>query len=240
MQILKRGFLLILIVNVLYPLSSQNNINKNLFYEAFIEGDIIKWDKNLSDVFNKDGNNQLLSDKLEYTFGITGWYLRDQITDKARQWNNRLNLILNSEQAKSLNASDLDVYKNAYLCYYISIEKKQQIRYGRECFANAKKIVENNPNNIMARILLGNIYMNMPYIFGGSNGKAADNFKAVVDIIENKKMDNKNWVYIYSLLKLAEIYYQESSFNLYEYYIDKIKTKEHSINPDVIKSITIR
>ena len=121
-----------------------------------------------------------------------------------------------------------------------SIEKKQQIRYGRECFANAKKIVENNPNNIMARILLGNIYMNMPYIFGGSNGKAADNFKAVVDIIENKKMDNKNWVYIYSLLKLAEIYYQESSFNLYEYYIDKIKTKEHSINPDVIKSITIR
>ena len=178
-----------------------------------------------------------MEQRLEYTFGIIGWYIKIGDVKRAVYWQNKFESLLDNEVIKQLNTTDIKVYRDAYLCYYITLEKKHRIAYGKKALKSTELIVKNNPDNIPARILMGNIYMNMPFIFGGSKSKALVNFKYAVDVIETQNDTNQNWFYIYALLKIAEIYKKDFNIKEYDFYINKLLKTEPSISPDVINSI---
>ena len=217
---------------------SQTKVDREIFYKAFINGNIDKWDEYLKSVYEINPcSDSVFMDKLEYTFGIIGWYLKDKKIEKARYWNKRFLSLLEKKRAKDLNSPTIKAYYNAYLCYYVTIEKKHRIKYGRKAFNDTEKLVAEYPDNQIAQVLMGNIFINTPSLFGGSYSKAADCFKATLSIINKSNNEKGNWLYIYSILKLAEIYNHEVNLKEYEFYINKLKNIEPSISPNVINSI---
>ena len=80
--------------------------------------------------------------------------------------------------------------------------------------------------------------LNMPKkLGGGSRQKAIDYRRQAIVLMEGDGVDSNNWLYLNTLINIADLYRQESDFIASETFINKIRLKEPSISNNVIKAI---
>ncbi len=213
----------------------------NKFYAAFISGDMKLWEKELNALFssNVPESDSAKLKKLEYTFGYIGWCISDSINEEAKVWFNRFKKTLESEsKSDKINKCDIDIYKNALLCYSVILENKNLMITGSRAYIRTKEIIEKYPDNYFARILMSKIVLNMPKkLGGGSRQKAIDYLRQAIVLMEGDGVDSNNWLYLNTLINIADLYRQESDFIASETFINKIRLKEPSISNNVIKAI---
>ncbi len=238
-------FLTILIFSFLafsYDDDDNKEDDNNKFYNAFISGDIKQCEKELKELFTADEKEEYSDSsqlkKLEYAFGYIGWCLNESANNDAKHWLGRFKEILDNNNTSDVkNRCDIDIYKNAFLCYSILIENKSSALNGSKAYFRTKDLIEKNPDNYLAKILMSKIVLNMPKSLGGSRKKAISYLKQAILLMEGIGEDSNNWMYINSLIDIADLYRQESDFLSSETYINKLLLKEPSISSDVIKTI---
>jgi tetratricopeptide (TPR) repeat protein len=91
--------------------------------------------------------------------------------------------------------------------FKIGIKNLRAPFLGPKSMKNAETALEINPDNFNANIEMGNIWNNMPEVFGGSAEKALKFYKKALKILESKGSDvlTKNWMYLNLLATIGQV-----------------------------------
>ena len=68
------------------------------------------------------------------------------------------------------------------------------------------KALELDPNNIQALIEYGNALYFMPSGFGGDNDQAVASYKKAIRLIEQRELQENNWLYLQIRARLGQMY----------------------------------
>jgi len=182
---------------------------KTEIYNAYISADMASW-KNVID--RMEENNQktpgFLLDLINYEYGYIGWCLGTNKKDEAEKY-----LKLAEENLEELENqtskfdAEIHAYRAALMGFKIGIKNLRAPFLGPKSMKNAETALEINPDNFNANIEMGNIWNNMPEVFGGSAEKALKFYKKALKILESKGSDvlTKNWMYLNLLATIGQV-----------------------------------
>jgi tetratricopeptide (TPR) repeat protein len=205
----RKSYRLILFFVFVLPGVLSAQVFKTEIYNAYIAADMGSW-KNVID--NMEGNNQKTPDFLlnliNYEYGYIGWCLGTNNKDEAEKYLELAeeNLETLANQTSKFNA-EIYAYRAAFLGYKIGLKNLLAPFLGPKSMKNAEIALEADPNNFNANLELGNIWSNMPEMFGGSNEKALKYYKKALKIMENKGNEAmiKNWMHLNLLATIGKI-----------------------------------
>lgn len=198
----KKLLLLILIhLSCLLALAQE----KEAIYRSYIYNDMATWKKTIDAMHAEPNkNNERELELLNYEYGYIGWSIGSKKNGEARIYLERGLERLKRLRKNNYRVAVLDAYESAFLGFQIGLANLKAPRLGPRSLDFAKKSVEQDENNALGYIQLGNIDFFMPPIFGGSKDRAIENYLRAEQLME---ADGKgDWNYLALLVQLAEAF----------------------------------
>ena len=198
----KKLLLLILIhLSCLLALAQE----KEAIYRSYIYNDMATWKKTIDAMHAEPNkNNERELELLNYEYGYIGWSIGSKKNGEARIYLERGLERLGRLRKDNYRVAVLDAYESAFLGFQIGLANLKAPRLGPRSLDFAKKSVEQDENNALGYIQLGNIDFFMPPIFGGSKDRAIENYLRAEQLME---ADGKgDWNYLALLVQLAEAF----------------------------------
>ena len=198
----KKLLLLILIhLSCLLALAQE----KEAIYRSYIYNDMATWKKTIDAMHAEPNkNNERELELLNYEYGYIGWSIGSKKNGEARIYLERGLERLKRLRKDNYRVAVLDAYESAFLGFQIGLANLKAPRLGPRSLDFAKKSVEQDENNALGYIQLGNIDFFMPPIFGGSKDRAIENYLRAEQLME---ADGKgDWNYLALLVQLAEAF----------------------------------
>ena len=177
---------------------------KETIYRSYISNDMATWKKTI-DAMHAETNksNEREFELLNYEYEYIGWSIGSKRKSEARLYLDRSTERLSRLRKKNYRVSFLDAYESAFLGFQIGLANLKAPRLGPRSLDFANKSVEDDDKNALGLIQLGNIYLFMPPLFGGSKEKAIEYYLRAEQIMApNGKGD---WNYLALLVQLAGV-----------------------------------
>jgi tetratricopeptide (TPR) repeat protein len=178
---------------------------KEAIYRSYIYNDMATWKKTIDAMHAEPNkNNERELELLNYEYGYIGWSIGSKKNGEARIYLERGLERLKRLRKNNYRVAVLDAYESAFLGFQIGLANLKAPRLGPRSLDFAKKSVEQDENNALGYIQLGNIDFFMPPIFGGSKDRAIENYLRAEQLME---ADGKgDWNYLALLVQLAEAF----------------------------------
>ncbi len=194
-----------------------------VFYQAFIDGNMNKWKVQI-DSMQKSAqlNDDDLLDLVNHQIGYIGWCIGMKKYDEAKIYIHLSESILNELQNKNFKPSYVLSYKGSVSGLKIGLNTLYAFLLGPGIISKAKSSIQIDDENPYGYILLGNSKYYMWSTMGGSKEEAISYYKKAEKIIENKNQTNYNWNYLSLLTMIAHAYEQMNEYSDADLYYQKI------------------
>jgi len=179
-------------------------------YNSYVAGRMNDWKTTLGEMeqaYERSGSDEMLYELLMAQYGYIGFCLKEEkkkeasiLLDKARY-----NLEILKRQDPG-NAEYLAL-EGAFLGYEMGLHKLKAMVLGPRAKDKIDEAVERDPGLIRTLLEKANQLYFSPKIVGGDIDEAIEYYKKAIKKIESQPLHLKqNWVYVNSLLVLAQAY----------------------------------
>ncbi len=197
--------------------------NKEHIYNAFINGNMEKWKKEIDKAEQKYQMSH--DDRLEHInnqIGYIGWCISMKKYDEAKKYINLTNNHLETLENNNFKPSYVLSYKGAVNGLKIGLNHFSAIFLGPGIMSKAKQSIKLDSQNPNGYILLGNSKYYMWAMLGGSKKGAVEYYKKAEQILEKDHLTHQNWNYLSLLTMIAHAYVEMGNYNEANNYYKKI------------------
>lgn len=204
-------------------LSAQQTNYKESFYKLFINGNVSKWDKLITqleeDASKCDDTSKI--ELLSYYYGYIGHLIDIKDEDRAEEYLEKAVPLAEELVNKYPNNALLKGYNANIIGFQIAISPLRATTLARGMMKNAKASISLAPNDPTVNILSGNIFLYMPDFLGGDTKKSLTQYKkALIDFEANETLRKENWMYLQLMVTIGIVYEKLDNYteakNMYE------------------------
>jgi len=203
-------------------------------YNSYVDGNILDWEEIITKMkasYLEERQTELLYSLCFAQYGYIG-YCIDRDLEKeakeclrdARKNANELDILYNGRH-------DVLALQGALLGYQIMLSKFSAMYLAPKTFKLINTASASSDTYFNCSLEIGNMRYFTPKFLGGSKEEAISYYKNAVEIIENSSLkEEHNWIYINTVLFLANAYYETDSRDLACELYERILNYEPKIN----------
>lgn len=201
---------LLLIVVVPFAFGQEHMNYGQRLYHAYIADQMDRWRVIISEMDREYENTDdptLLYDLCFAYYGYTGYLISEEkekeakeVLDKAMKRTDVLERVLDGRH-------DVLALKGALMGYRLILSKFSAMFLGPKALKYIKAAYESTDVCFNCNIEMGNMKFYTPKILGGSKTEAIPHYKKAVALLETSELKtDRNWIYINTVLLLANAY----------------------------------
>ncbi len=228
----KKYWLIVLLLIWCFSLPAQNSFKQKI-YKAYISGNMASWKTVIDDMEStKASNPEFLPDLVNYEYGYIAWCIGNDKKDEARKYlelaEENLEKLKNDENFEA----EYHAYNAAFYGFKIGLSLWRAPFYGPKSMNEAETALETDSSSFNANMELGNIWSNMPEMFGGSDEKALKYYLRALELLEaeNEASLKSNWMYLNLLTLVGQTEQKLDNFQQAKLYYEKAL----AIEPDFV------
>jgi len=221
-----KRIVLILLLFSLIPLAKGQGHGdyNNRLYLSYINDEMFLWAKIIGEMnqeYEREKNQTLLYDLCFTYYGYIG-YLISQEEEKAA----KSSLDEAMKKTEVLNEAldgrhDVLALQGALIGYRLVLSKFTSMFQGPKALKYIKTAYESADTCFNCNVEMGNMKFYTPKIFGGDKTEAIQYYEKAVEILETSKLKtDRNWIYMNTVLLLANAYkevgQEQLACNLYK------------------------
>lgn len=209
--LLKAVFVIIIAMAACLPLGAQSGVEglQNRIYAAYVSGDMVSWERTVKDMeslYSRQSTNSLLYDILLAQYGLIGYYLGTDQKSKASACLKSAEDNLKRLSQVRAYANTSRVFESAFLAFRISLQPLRAVQLGPRSYRLIDQAIEADPNYSRAWIEKANAAFYTPSMFGGNKVGSIEYYQKAIRLLENSMPNNHRWLYLSTLLALANAY----------------------------------
>jgi len=186
---------------------SAQTSNKVLIYNAYIQGNMKKWE-NVIVSFEKQ-KPATIDEKLElisYYYGYIGYLLGVKNYEKAAINIDRGDKLIADVLKQAPKNATAFAFKGSFIGFRIGMSKFKAITLGPESSKSIAHALQLEPGNIQAHVDKANALYHTPGLFGGDKKQSLKLFLKASTLLEKSKQTDNNWFYLNVLTLTAKNY----------------------------------
>lgn len=221
---MKRALLIFLLFELAFIARGQVHVDYNKrLYQSYVHDQMPLWKGIISEMtleYEKNHDKALLYDLCFAYYGYIG-YLISQENERAAKNELEDAMKRTEELDKAFNGRhDVLALQGALLGYRIILSKFTSMYLGPRAKRYIYTAYESSDNCFNCNIEMGNMKFYTPKFLGGSKTEAVQHYEKAVRILETSRLKaDHNWIYMNSVLLLANAYMetgqQEPACSLY-------------------------
>ncbi|MFC2115578.1 hypothetical protein ACFLTU_03845 [Bacteroidota bacterium] len=187
-------------------------------YNSYVDGNMMDWKEIIRDMsasYHKEKQTELLYSLCFAQYGYIGYCIGEDLEKEAEEF--LKDAMKNVKLLDKLFQSRHDVLalQGALLGYKIMLSKFSALYLGPKAFKLINTASVSSDKYFNCSLEYGNMRFFTPKFLGGSKEEAISYYKKAVGIIENgTEKEEHNWIYINTVLILANAYYETDSRDL--------------------------
>lgn len=182
----------------------QNNI-----YKAYVQGNMSLWEKTITDMeglYAKRPTSIVLYDILLAQYGLIGYYIgTDQNAKGSSHLDKAEDNLKRLSSVRAYHTTSL-VFESAFLAYRISLRPIRAVQLGPRSYRLIEEAMKSDPGYSRVWIEKGNAAFYTPSVFGGNKSEAIEHYLKAIDLLERDMPNNHRWLYLSTLVALANAY----------------------------------
>ncbi len=182
---------------------------QDMIYRAYVYNNMTLWESTLSTMefeLERRPSEELMYDVLLAQYGLIGYYLGTDENNKARRTLDKAESLLDRFDASTGSDSRGKLFRSAFLAFRIGLRSWQAVTLGPRSQRLIDEALEMDPGYPMGWIEKGNLMFFAPPIFGGSKTESIQYYSRAVEILEGDMPNNLRWIYLSTLVSLANAY----------------------------------
>jgi len=186
---------------------SAQTSNKVLIYNAYIQGNMKKWE-NVIVSFEKQ-KPATIDEKLElisYYYGYIGYLLGVKNYEKAAINIDKGDKLIADVLKQAPKNATAFAFKGSFIGFRIGMSKFKAITLGPESSKSIAHALQLEPGNIQAHVDKANALYHTPGLFGGDKKQSLKLFLKASTLLEKSKQTDNNWFYLNVLTLTAKNY----------------------------------
>lgn len=216
--------ILLLITGLQFVHGQAGSVYNQRLYSAYVDDQMHLWEgiiKQMSNEYEKTGDQALLYDLCFAYYGYVGYLLSEEEDRAARQ---ELDLAMDrtDELYELLDGrNDVLALQGAMLGYRIVLSKFTSMFSGPRAKKYITTAYDSSTSCFNCNMEMGNMLFYTPKFLGGSQTEAIQYYEKAVEILETSQLKtDRNWIYMNTVLLLANAYREtgrpELACRLYE------------------------
>jgi tetratricopeptide (TPR) repeat protein len=205
MRYLKITIFLILLFSDLF-VSAQAS-NRELIYNAYIQGNMKKWESVIISIEKQKPST--LDEKFElisYYYGHIGYLLGIKNYEQAARYIDKGDKLIADVLKHAPKNATAYAFKGSFIGFRIGMSKFKAITLGPESSKSIAHALQLEPANIQAHVDKANALYHTPGIFGGDKKQSLKLFLKATTLLEKSKQTDNNWFYLNVLTLTAKNY----------------------------------
>jgi len=198
--------LIILTLNTVVS-SAQTNYKKSI-YEAYIQGDITKWETTMKEMEKENLSVNQKLDMLNYYYGYIGYMIGKKNNKAANVYIKKGENLVDEILKENPDNAPANAYKGTFIAFKMSMSKLKSVTLGPQSMKYINKAYDLDSKNIQSITDKANLLYYAPGLFGGDKEKALEYYEKAIKAMETNN-DTENWFYLNLLVTLAK-YYQKA------------------------------
>lgn len=202
---LKAAIFIIFFFHELF-LSAQTS-NKSLIYNAYIQGNMKKWENVIVSIEKQKPTTT--NEKIElisYYYGFIGYLLGIKNYEKAALYVDKGDKLIVDVLKHAPKNATAYAFKGSFIGFRIGMSKFKAIFLGPESNKNIAYALKLEPQNIQANVDNANTLFHTPGLFGGDKKQSLKLYLRGATLLEKAKLTNNNWFYLNVLTLTAKNY----------------------------------
>ena len=186
---------------------SAQTSNKELIYNAYIQGNMKKWESVIVSI--EKHKPSTLDEKLElisYYYGHIGYLLGIKNYEQAARYIDKGDKLIADVFKHAPKNATAYAFKGSFIGFRIGMSKFKAITLGPESSKSIAHAFELEPANIQAHVDKANALYHTPGIFGGDKKQSLKLFLKATTLLEKAKQTDNNWFYLNVLTLTAKNY----------------------------------
>lgn len=182
---------------------------QNLVYRAYVTDRMSLWESTLETMefeYNQSPNPALLYDILLAQYGLTGYYLGTKRKDEARDILNKKEKYLEMLEDVPGYTVPSKLFRASLYAYRISLNPLRSVSLGRPSGRLIDEAIDMDDSYPRGYLEKGHMLFYAPAIFGGSKDRSIEYYRQAVDLFEKDMQNNHRWLYLSTLVSLANAY----------------------------------
>ena len=187
-------------------------------YNSYVNGKITEWKYVILDMtakYKQEKETELLYSLCFAQYGYIGYCISNGLKKEAEEF--LKDVVKNTKELDDLYDGRHDVLalQGAILGYRMVLSKFRAIYLGPKASKLIITASESSNTYFNCSLEMGNMLFYTPKILGGSKKEAIRYYQKAVEIIEQStQKEDRNWIYINTVLFLANAYYETGSRDL--------------------------
>ncbi|MCF8222896.1 MAG: hypothetical protein K9J25_07090 [Bacteroidales bacterium] len=179
-------------------------------YDAYAEGRMEDWKLVLEEMekqYGKTGSEELLYELLMAEYGYIGFCIKEDYKRAASAYLEKARDNLDILKEGDPGNAEFLALEGAFLGYEMGIHKIKAMVLGPRAKEKIDQAVEKDPCNLRALLEKANQLNFSPGIVGGDKEKAIEYYNKALRVIEADPARLKNnWIYVNTMIVLAQVY----------------------------------
>ena len=231
------GYFIIFQVILLLSLPGAEGQNisefRSMVYNSYVKGEMSDWKtalKEMEQIYEQSGSEEFLYELLMAQYGYIGFCLKEEYKKEASHLLDKARNNLGILQRRDPGNAELLALEGAFLGYEMGLHKLKAMVLGPKAKEKINEAVEKDPGLVRTLLEKGNQLYFSPKIVGGDTEEAIEYYKKAINKIESDPVSLKqNWIYVNTLLVLAQAYEKIDNYT----YACAIYEKIMEYDPDI-------
>lgn len=208
---MKRILLIAMLFPLLLPVNGQGTaIYNRRLYQSYIQDEMYLWKGILAEMnreYDKKGELTLLYDLCFTYYGYIGYLISREEEKVAKTYLDQA-MERADELEKALDGRpDVLALQGALIGYRLVLNKFTSMFQGPKALKYINAAYESADTCFNCNVEMGNMKFYTPKILGGDKTEAIRHYKKAVDLLETSKLKtDHNWIYMNTVLLLANAY----------------------------------
>jgi tetratricopeptide (TPR) repeat protein len=208
---MRRILLIILFFQLVLPATGQGTAlyNRRL-YQSYIQDKMYLWKGIIAEMnreYDTEGDQTLLYDLCFAYYGYIGYLISEEEEKQAKTFLDQA-MERTGELEKALDSRpDVLALQGALIGYRLILSKFSSMFLGPKALKYITDAYESADNCFNCNVEMGNMRFYTPKFLGGDKTEALLHYKKAVEILETSKLKTEhNWIYMNTVLLLANAY----------------------------------
>jgi len=185
---------------------------RSRIYDSYARGEMSGWRTAIEEMekeYERSGSEELLHELVLSQYGFIGYCLKEDMKKEASWHLERALGNLEILKVSKPGSAELMALEGAFMGYEMGIHKLKAMILGPKAKEKIDGAVEKDPNIVRTLLEKANQLNFSPRIVGGDTEEAIEYYKKAVRLIEaDTKNLGKNWIYVNTVVVLANAYEQ--------------------------------